>query len=153
MSEGSRPPPQGLDARPLLPHLPDMYVAVTRNIQISVFPEFSAERSDPEAGQYVWTYTIEIANMGQDTVQLMSRHWRITDAHGQVQEVRGPGVVGEQPIISPEGSFRYTSACPLGTPSGIMAGFYRMVTEDGVAFDAEVPAFSLDSPHMRRVVN
>ncbi len=130
-----------------------MYVAVTRRIQISVFPEYSAERSDPEAGQHVWTYTIEIANMGEVTVQLMSRHWRITDAHGHVQEVRGPGVVGEQPIIPAGGSFRYTSACPLPTPSGIMAGSYRMVTEDGVAFDAEVPAFSLDTPHMRRVVN
>ncbi|MBL8589179.1 MAG: Co2+/Mg2+ efflux protein ApaG [Methylobacteriaceae bacterium] len=130
-----------------------MYVAVTRNIQISVFPDYAADRSDPEAGQYVWTYTVEIANMGDITVQLMARHWRITDAHGVMQEVRGPGVVGAQPIIPPGESFRYTSACPLPTPSGIMMGSYRMVSEDGRAFDAEIPAFSLDSPHMKRVVN
>ena len=130
-----------------------MYTAVTRDIQISVFPEFSTDRSEPEEGQYFWAYTVEIANRGAATVQLMSRHWIITDALGRRQEARGPGVVGQQPMIAPGESFRYTSGCPLPTPSGFMAGTYRLVCEDGSSFDATIPTFSLDSPHLERTLN
>ncbi|MDE2577278.1 MAG: Co2+/Mg2+ efflux protein ApaG [Hyphomicrobiales bacterium] len=130
-----------------------MYRAVTENIQVTAAPEYSAERSDPSQTRYFWVYSIEIANLSQKTVQLMTRRWLITDANGHREEVRGPGVVGEQPILRPGDVFRYSSGCPLTTPSGIMAGAYRMVDEDGRAFDIEIPAFSLDSPFARRVLN
>lgn len=130
-----------------------MYSAVTRNIQVTVMPQFLAERSNVEAGQYFWAYTVEVANQGDVTVQLVSRAWEITDGDGQVEHVRGPGVVGEQPVLRPGDSFRYTSGCPLTTPSGIMVGTYRMVDENGRAFDIAIPAFSLDSPFARRVLN
>ncbi|MCC0003104.1 MAG: Co2+/Mg2+ efflux protein ApaG [Methylobacteriaceae bacterium] len=130
-----------------------MYKAITHDIQVTVLPNFLAEQSDPAQGRYFWSYTIEIANLGDTTAQLMSRHWIITDAEGRREEVKGPGVVGEQPILRPGDAFRYTSGCPLTTPSGIMAGTYRMVDENGRAFDVEVPAFSLDSPFNRKVLN
>ncbi len=130
-----------------------MYKAVTQGIQVTVQPEFMADRSNPEASRYFWAYTVEITNLGAVPAQLTHRHWRITDAKGKVEEVRGPGVVGEQPILKPGDSFRYTSGCPLTTPSGIMVGTYRMVDEDGRSFDADIPAFSLDSPHAKRVLN
>lgn len=130
-----------------------MYRAVTRNIQVTVLPEFLADRSDPSESQFVWAYTIEIANLGDIDVQLVSRHWRITDGEGRLDEVRGPGVVGEQPILKPGDSFRYTSGCPLRTPSGIMTGSYHMIDGNGAAFDIDIPAFSLDSPFARRVLN
>jgi ApaG protein len=130
-----------------------MYVALTRGVRVTAEPEFSPERSDADLAQYVWAYTIAIANEGAVAVQVMTRYWRITDAQGRVQEVRGSGVVGQQPIIAPGETFRYTSACPLATPSGFMVGAYHCIDEDGQAFDVEIPAFSLDSPHMRRVVN
>ena len=130
-----------------------MYKSVTQGIEITVEPQFLRERSDPDAGYYFWAYSIEITNHGARTVQLVSRHWRITDGNGKLEEVRGPGVVGEQPILREGESFRYTSGCPLNTPSGFMAGSYRMVDENGGSFDAEVPTFSLDSPHMPRVIN
>jgi ApaG protein len=130
-----------------------MYAAVTRDIKVTVEPTYSAERSDPEEPRYFWTYTVEIVNLGERTVQLTHRHWRITDAAGRREEVRGPGVVGEQPTLAPGESFRYASGCPLRTPSGIMVGSYRMVAEDGDVFDVAIPAFSLDSPQARRVLN
>jgi ApaG protein len=130
-----------------------VYKAISHDIQITVMPEFLPDQSDPDEERFFWAYTIEIVNLSQRTVQLMSRHWRITDGRGRVEEVRGPGVVGEQPILAPGGSFRYTSGCPLPTPSGIMAGTYRFVDEGGRSFDAEIPAFSLDSPHAARVLN
>ncbi len=130
-----------------------MYEAVTQAIRVTVEPAFSSERSDEAAGQFVWTYTVTIFNESDAQVQVMTRHWRITDDQGRVQEVRGPGVVGQQPIIPAGDNFRYTSACPLKTSSGFMAGSYRCVDENGRAFDVDIPAFSLDSPHMRRVVN
>jgi ApaG protein len=130
-----------------------MYAAVTQNIKVTVEPAYSAERSDPEESRYFWTYTIEIANLSDRTVQLTHRHWRITDAVGHREEVRGPGVVGEQPTLAPGEAFRYTSGCPLRTPSGVMVGTYRMVAEDGDVFEVAVPAFSLDSPEVRRVLN
>ena len=130
-----------------------MYAAVTRNIKVTVEPAYSPERSDPDEPRFFWTYTVEIANLGDRTVQLTHRHWRITDAAGRLEEVRGPGVVGEQPTLRPGESFRYSSGCPLRTPSGVMVGSYRMVAEDGEVFDVAIPAFSLDSPQARRVLN
>jgi ApaG protein len=130
-----------------------MYELVTRNIRIRVRPQFVEEQSDPDADRYFWAYTIEISNEGRETVQLKSRYWRITDATGRVEEVSGPGVVGETPVLKPGMSFSYTSGCPLPTASGIMVGHYRMVTDSDEPFQVEVPAFSLDSPHMRRVMN
>ncbi len=130
-----------------------MYTAVTRDIQITVMPQYLADRSEPDEGRYLWAYTIEIANLGRGTVQLVARHWVITDAAGKVETVSGLGVVGEQPVLNPGGTFRYTSGCPLSTPSGVMEGHYRMVDEDGNAFEAEIPAFSLDSPQVKRVLN
>ena len=130
-----------------------MYTAVTRAIQVTVLPQFVAERSKPDGGEFFWSYTVEIANMGPETVQLSSRYWRIMDDRGQVEEVRGPGVVGEQPILRPGDSFRYTSGCGLRTASGIMQGSYQMVTAEGETFDVEIPAFSLDSPFAGRMMN
>src|ERR1700685_4631075 len=129
-----------------------MYFAVTQQIKVTVRPEFSPDRSEPSDSRYFWTYTIEIANLGVKTVQLTHRHWRITDADGRLEEVRGPGVVGEQPTLKPGDAFSYTSGCPLKTPSGIMVGTYRMVDESGEAFDVAIPAFSLDSPHAKRML-
>jgi ApaG protein len=105
------------------------------------------EESSPEDSRYFWAYTIEIVNEGSETVRLQERHWRITDAAGRTEEVRGAGVVGETPVLGPGASFRYTSGCPLATPSGIMVGSYQMLTEAGERIDVAIPAFSLDSPH------
>jgi ApaG protein len=130
-----------------------MYSALTQNIRVTVRPEFSPERSEPSDGAYFWIYSIEIANQGQRRVKLMQRHWRITDALGHLETVDGPGVVGEQPTIAPGHAFRYSSGCPLRTPSGFMVGTYSMVDEEGRTFDVEIPAFSLDSPFLRKVLN
>ena len=130
-----------------------MYKAVTHQVKVTVEPTFDPERSDPDEGRYFWRYSIEIANLGDKPVTLVERHWRITDAEGRQQEVRGPGVVGEQPTIEPGESFRYTSGCPLTTPSGLMVGEYAMVDPDGGRFEVSIPAFSLDSPDGKRVLN
>ncbi len=130
-----------------------MYRAVTRDIEVTVTPKFLADRSAPDKGQFFWAYTIEIANNGRETVQLKTRYWHITDALGRVQEVRGAGVVGEEPVIPPGESFEYTSGVPLQTPSGFMAGRYGMVTKAGERFEIEIPAFSLDSAHASRTIN
>jgi ApaG protein len=130
-----------------------MYVSTTRDIEVSVTPRFLPERSSPAQGHYFWAYTIEITNKSAETVQLKTRHWRITDAMGRVQEVRGAGVVGEQPRLAPGESFEYTSGVPLPTPSGFMIGTYNMVTDAGERFDIAIPAFSLDSPEAKRTIN
>jgi ApaG protein len=130
-----------------------MYRATTRQIQVTATPRYVAERSEPDQGRYFWAYTIEVTNLGTETVQLKARHWTITDATGRTEEVHGPGVVGEQPVLPPGGRFEYTSGVPLTTATGIMSGRYDMVTESGEAFSVEVPAFSLDMPDMRRVLN
>jgi ApaG protein len=129
------------------------YEATTRGIRVRVDPDFLDKDSSPDKGYYFWAYTVEIINRGERTVQLLSRHWRITDADGRTQEVRGPGVVGEQPTLEPGESFRYTSGAPLRTPSGIMLGWYEMEAEDGETFEVTIPAFSLDSPYAPRSVN
>jgi ApaG protein len=130
-----------------------MYRAATRKIEVKVTPRFLSERSSPENGYFFWAYTIEIINNGAETVQLKTRHWRITDANGKLQEVRGAGVVGEEPTLEPGKSYEYTSGVPLPTPSGFMVGTYGMVTETGERFDIEIPAFSLDSSHAKRTIN
>ena len=130
-----------------------MYQAVTRGIEVKVTPRFLAERSSPENGYFFWAYTIAITNGGTETVQLKARHWRITDANGRLQEVRGAGVVGEEPTLKPGQSFEYTSGVPLQTPSGFMTGTYQMVTDGGEPFEIVIPAFSLDSPERARTIN
>ena len=130
-----------------------MYQEITRGIRVSVNPTYLEGQSDPSHGHYVWAYQVTIANEGPETVQLLTRHWKITDGRGQLHEVQGPGVVGEQPVLKPGESFEYTSGTPLSTPSGIMAGSYQMQAASGEMFDALVPAFSLDSPHEARRVN
>ena len=130
-----------------------MYRAMTRNIEVSVTPQFLPDQSTPHKDHYFWAYKIEIANRGVETVQLKTRHWRITDATGRVQEVRGAGVVGEEPTLEPGQSFEYTSGVPLPTPSGFMVGSYGMVSARGETFDIAIPAFSLDAPQAKRVIN
>jgi ApaG protein len=130
-----------------------MYIAITRDIQVTALPDFLPDRSDPDQGRFFWAYTIEIANLGRTPVQLVSRHWIIIDANGRREEVRGPGVIGEQPVLQPGETFRYASGCPLTTPSGMMQGSYRMVTDLGEGFDVEIPAFSLDSPLSNPTLN
>lgn len=127
-----------------------MYTATTHRIRVTVEPFFLEEKSSPDDRRYVWAYHVQIENQGAEAVTLKSRYWRITDAVGQVQEVRGEGVVGEQPVIEPGEAYEYTSGAPLSTPSGIMSGSYRMTTATGADFEVEIPAFSLDSPHDRR---
>ena len=130
-----------------------MYQAVTRNIEVTVSPRFMPERSSTEKSYYFWAYTVEIANRGTTAVQLKTRHWRITDAFGRLQEVRGAGVVGEEPVLEPGGRFEYTSGVPLPTPSGFMVGTYGMVTTNGEHFDIAIPAFSLDASEAQRTIN
>jgi ApaG protein len=130
-----------------------MYRAITRKIEVTVTPRFLAERSSPDKSYFFWAYTIDIANLGKETVQLKTRHWRITDANGRLQEVKGPGVVGEEPVLKPGDSFEYTSGVPLPTPSGFMAGSYGMTTDKGEHFDIEIPAFSLDCSYAERTLN
>ncbi len=131
-----------------------MYRAVTRKIEVTVTPRFLPDRSSPASGYFFWAYTIDIVNGSDETVQLKTRHWRITDAHGRLQEVKGPGVVGEEPVLKPGESYEYTSGVPLPTPSGFMEGSYGMITDDGRPFDIDIPAFSLDAPHSgKRILN
>jgi ApaG protein len=131
----------------------ERYSKTTQGICISVRPVYLEEQSEPASQHYVWAYQVKIENQSQTTVQLINRHWKITDANGSLQEVKGPGVVGEQPVLEPGDCYEYTSGTPLHTPSGIMHGWYEMESDDGARFQAEVPMFSLDSPHERRALN
>lgn len=130
-----------------------MYRAVTRDIEVSVEPYYLEEQSDPEDSRYVWGYRIVIANHSARPVRLMQRYWHITDQNGQVDEVHGPGVIGEQPRLRPGDTYEYSSGCPLDTPSGMMFGHYQMEADDGEVFEVAIPAFSLDAPGMVRVLN
>ena len=130
-----------------------MYEAITHGIRINVSPQYLENESSPEEQRYFWAYTIIIKNESENTVQLRSRYWHITDSRGRVQEVRGPGVVGETPTLKPGESFSYTSGCPLSEPSGIMVGKFTMVDQNDETFDVDVPAFSLDSPTSHNTVN
>ena len=130
-----------------------MYNQTTRSITITVRPMYLEDQSSPTESHYVWAYHVRIENNGRDTVQLRNRHWRITDSVGRLQEVRGAGVVGEQPVLRPGEAFEYTSGTPLSTPSGIMIGSYQMESASGEVFDVAIPAFSLDSPHQPANLN
>ena len=130
-----------------------VYEASTRGVVVRVKTNYLTEQSDPIESRYVWAYTIEIENHSEDTVQLISRRWLITDGRNHTEEVSGAGVIGEQPRLKPREAFRYTSGCPLTTPSGEMRGAYQMLTDAGEAFEAEVPAFSLHLPGAHRKVN
>ena len=130
-----------------------MYSAVTRDIAVTVAPFYMEERSAPEESRYFWGYRVVIDNQSDEPVQLLARYWRITDGNGRVEEVRGPGVVGDQPRLEPGDSYQYTSGCPLSTPSGFMVGSYTMRDGDGQLFDIAIPAFSLDLPGRPKVMN
>jgi len=130
-----------------------MYKAVTRGISVTVTPRYMPEESSPDDGRYFFAYTMEIINTSLERVQLKARYWKIVDGLGQVQEVRGAGVVGEQPVLGPGESYSYTSGCPLPTPNGTMQGSYIMETADGQTFEAEIPAFSLDIPQAKRILH
>lgn len=119
----------------------------TRGVRVQVKSRYVPERSNPEHDAWFFAYTVTLTNEGEDTVKLLTRHWIITNANGDVEEVRGPGVVGAQPVLEPGESFEYTSACPLPTAFGTMHGTYQMVTEDGERFDAEIAPFSLSMPY------
>jgi ApaG protein len=120
--------------------------AVTESIRVRVVPSFDRGRSDPQRRQFFFTYTVEIANEGPVVVQLLARRWTITDGNGRVEEVRGPGVVGQTPVLAPGHSFTYTSFCPLPTSLGSMEGSYMMRRADGTTFEAKIPVFVLEDP-------
>jgi ApaG protein len=130
-----------------------MYSETTNDISVTVEPIFLEDQSAPDDGRYVWAYQIRIENQGERAVQLINRHWKITDGTGRLQEVDGPGVVGEQPVLKPGESFEYASGCPLTTPTGFMVGTYEMEYENGDRFDVSIPMFSLDSPHASAAVH
>ena len=130
-----------------------MYSATTEGIRVTVEPRYLEDQSSPADGRFFWAYTIEIANSSPEPVQVLARHWIITDANGRREDVRGPGVVGEQPVITPGASFRYTSGCPLPTPSGVMVGSYQVIARSRGTFQVAIPAFSLDVPGARRTLN
>jgi ApaG protein len=129
------------------------YTAITRGIAVSVEPTYLEANSEPGNSQYVWAYRVTIENRGRETVQLLSRHWMITNARGEFTEVKGPGVIGKQPFLEPGESFAYTSGAPLDTPSGMMGGSYQMESDRGERFDIEIPTFSLDSPNQDVLLN
>jgi ApaG protein len=130
-----------------------MYEAVTRGIRVRVTPSYLEDRSTPDESYFFWAYSVDIVNEGGEAVQLRARTWRIIDAIGRAEDVRGPGVIGQTPLIPPGECFSYTSGCPLKTPSGIMSGSYQMADGSGALFDIAIPAFSLDSPYSVRSVN
>jgi len=131
----------------------NMFQRTTRQITVSVQPTFLPDQSAPDSNHFFWAYTVLIENGGPDTVQLRARYWRIIDGNGRTIEVKGAGVVGQQPILRPGETFEYKSGTPLETPSGMMLGAYQMQTADGQAFQVDIPIFPLDSPHEERRVH
>jgi ApaG protein len=129
------------------------YRAITKGIAVSVIPTYLEAQSSPDTSQYFWAYRVIIENQGQETAQLLSRHWMITNARGELTEVKGPGVVGQQPVLKPGQSYEYASGAPLNTPSGMMGGAYQMQSESGELFDIEIPTFSLDRPNQGVLLN
>lgn len=130
-----------------------VYEARTDDVLVRVCANYLPDQSDPREGKFVWGYMVEIENHGKIGLQLISRHWVITDARNRVEEVDAPGAAGEQPELGPGEAFRYSSACPLSTDSGAMRGAYRMLTEHGETFEAAIPEFSLHLPTARRTVH
>lgn len=129
------------------------FSATTRMVHITVQPFFLEQESDPQKSAFMWAYRVQIKNTGFEPVQLISRYWKITDGLGRIQEVRGEGVVGEQPKIGPGDMYEYTSGVPLQTPSGFMGGFYEMICGNGERLDVDIPTFSLDSPFATHSLN
>jgi len=121
--------------------------AITESVRVEVMSRYSAENSHPLQGEWIFEYTVRITNQGADTIQLVSRHWIIADAAEQTKEVKGPGVVGQQPVLAPGDSFKYSSWCPLGTPLGTMRGTYQMVRTSGEQFDVQIAPFALKAPY------
>jgi len=148
MQEGTTGRPHRAPERHAFP-----YERTTRDIRVAVLPAFLEDQSEPEENRYLWSYTITIENKGAETVQLLSRYWHISDSAGRVQEVRGPGVVGAQPVLEPGQAFEYTSGCPLPTASGAMVGRYQMQAATGEAFEIDIPMFLLESPHEQRQIH
>ena len=130
-----------------------MYKKTTNKINITVNPYFLEDQSEPDDQHYVWAYQVIIDNQSKEKVQLINRYWKIIDSNGEKQEVRGEGVVGEQPILNPGEKYEYTSGTPLATPSGFMEGHYEMETKNGSKFVASIPLFSLDSPYISNKIN
>ena len=130
-----------------------MYTKTTKGVRVTVEPRYLEDRSDPAERRFFWAYTVEIANSGDAAVQILARHWTITDQNGRREDVRGIGVVGEQPVITPGSSFSYTSGCPLPTPSGMMVGTYQAIADGGEVFTVAIPAFSLDLPGAKPTLN
>jgi len=130
-----------------------MYSKKTRKINITVNPYFLDDQSEPDEQHFVWAYQVTIDNQGNEKVQLKNRYWKIIDSNGSEQEVKGEGVVGEQPVLNPGEKFEYTSGTPLSTPSGFMGGYYEMETKTGKKFEAIIPQFSLDSPFIKNNLN
>lgn len=130
-----------------------MYSSTTDKVTVSVEPTYLTQESSPDQHIYVWAYKVRIENNSPEELQLKTRHWKITDAYGRVQEVHGSGVVGEQPVLKPGASFEYTSGTPLSTPNGIMVGSYAMQMANGTLLDVAIPAFSLHTPEMAKLLN
>ena len=130
-----------------------MYSKTTKGVRVTVTPYFLDDQSSPQESHYVWAYQVTINNLGKESVQLKNRYWKIIDSNGSKQEVKGEGVVGEQPILNPGEKFEYTSGTPLSTPSGFMEGYYEMETKNGFIFEASIPQFSLDSPFTSKKLN
>lgn len=128
------------------PAMPAAYECRTKDVIVRVEPEYLAEQSNPSDSRFIWAYTVEIDNQSQDDLRVTGRYWHIADSRGQVQEVRGQGVVGEKPVVKAGEQFRYTSGAPLSAPSGMMSGSYRVEPESGDAYDIDIPVFVLDSP-------
>ena len=139
--------------KPLRSDVGHQYELETKRIRVAVKPAYLDDQSDPDDDRYVWSYTVTIENRGAEPVQLLSRAWTIVDGTGRMQDIRGPGVVGAQPVIAPGESFQYTSGCPLETASGTMSGRYQMMSASGESFEAEIPAFLLESPYERRQIH
>ena len=129
------------------------YEAETEGVMIRVTPHFIDEESSPSEERYLWAYHVEVENRGKRTLQLLTRHWHITDREGRVQEVKGAGVVGQTPVLRPGATFEYTSGCPLNSPSGMMQGTYHFEDDQGGVLEARIPLFALDSPYDRRAPN
>ena len=133
--------------------MPPLFEQRTKDVVVRVEPEFLPDQSSPGEGRFIWAYTVEIDNQSDSDLRVTERYWHIADSRGQVQEVRGQGVVGEKPVVRAGESFRYTSGAPLSAPSGMMSGSYRVEAEGGESFDIDIPVFVLDSPHRGPLLN
>ena len=137
---------EGIEAPSAVPATVSLFEQRTGDVIVRVEPEYLAEQSSPSDGRFIWAYTVEIDNQSADDLRVTGRYWHIADSRGQVQEVRGQGVVGEKPVVRAGEQFRYTSGAPLSAPSGMMSGSYRVEPETGEPYDVDIPVFVLDSP-------